>query len=109
MLANKQQGGARIVVIDPRRTDTAGDADLFLGIAPGTDTALFSGLLVHLAEIGALDRTYIDAHTTGFAEALARAKEIAPDAAATAAATGLDEGDVARFFQLFRANEKAVT
>ena len=63
----------------------------------------------HLAEIGALDQAYIDAHTTGFADALARAREIAPDAAATAAATGLDEGDVARFFQLFRANEKAVT
>ena len=44
MLANKQQRGARIVVIDPRRTDTAGDADLFLGLKPGTDTALFSGL-----------------------------------------------------------------
>ena len=52
---------------------------------------------------GALDRGYIDAHTTGFAEALARAREIAPDVAATAAATGLDEGDVARFFDLFRA------
>jgi len=45
MLANKQGRGARIVVIDPRRTDTAGDADLFLGLKPGTDTALFSGLL----------------------------------------------------------------
>ena len=56
--------------------------------------------------IGALDRAYIDAHTTGFAAALARAREIAPDAAATAAATGLDEGDVARFFELFRANAK---
>ena len=32
MLANKQKRGARIVVIDPRRTDTAGDADLFLGL-----------------------------------------------------------------------------
>ena len=109
MTKNRRERGAKIVVIDPRRTATGDEADLFLGIAPGTDTALFSGLLVHLAEIGALDRTYIDAHTTGFAEALARAKEIAPDAAATAAATGLDEGDVARFFQLFRAIEKAVT
>src|SRR6201992_1589133 len=56
MLANKQKRGARIVVIDPRRTDTTGDADLFLGVKPGTDSALFSGLLVHLAETGALDQ-----------------------------------------------------
>ena len=55
MLANKQERGARIVVIDPRRTETAGEADLFLGLKPGTDTALFSGLLVHLADNGALD------------------------------------------------------
>src|SRR5712672_2445720 len=60
MLANKQARGARIVVIDPRRTDTVGEDDLFLGLKPGTDTALFSGLLVHLADNGALDHGYID-------------------------------------------------
>ena len=76
MLVNKQQRGARIVVIDPRRTETAGDADLFLGLKPGTDTALFSGLLVYLADNGALDRDYIDAHTSGFDEALARARSM---------------------------------
>src|SRR6202171_3886026 len=70
MLANKQKRGARIVVIDPLRTDTAGDADLFLGLKPGTDTALFSGLLVHLADTGALDRAYIDSHTSGFEDIL---------------------------------------
>src|SRR5262249_8115366 len=40
MLRNKAERGARIVVIDPRRTVTAEEADLFLPIAPGTDTAL---------------------------------------------------------------------
>src|SRR6201999_397273 len=101
MLANKQKRGARIVVIDPRRTDTAGDADLFLGLKPGTDTALFSGLLVHLADSGALDRGYIASHTSGFADALARARGIAGSAAATALATGLAERDVTEFFQMF--------
>ena len=108
MTKNRRERGAKIVTIDPRRTPTGGEADLFLAIQPGTDTALFSGLLVHLADVGALDQTYIGTHTTGFADALARAKTIAPDAAATAAATGLDEGDVARFFHLFRAHEKSV-
>ena len=68
MVRNKAERGARIVVIDPRRTATADDADLFLPIAPGTDTALFCGLLVHLADSGALDANYIDDHTTGFAD-----------------------------------------
>src|SRR5207253_8067862 len=83
MLANKQQRGARMVVIDPRRTDTAGDADLFLGLKPGTDTALFAGLLVHLADTGMLDHTYIAEHTSGFVEALARARSIAGRVTAT--------------------------
>src|SRR6478752_6482112 len=106
MLANKETRGARMVVIDPRRTDTAEDAELFLGVRPGTDTALFSGLLVHLADNGALDRDYIEQHTSGFDEALARARSIAGGVAATALATGLSEADVATFFKMFRETER---
>jgi len=109
MVANKRERGARLVVIDPRRTATAQEADLFLPIAPGTDTALFSGLLAHLADVGALDHAYIEAHTTGFAEAVARARAIAPDAAATAQATGLDRADVISFFGWFRSTPRTVT
>src|SRR3982075_1615060 len=109
MLANKQQRGARMVVIDPRRTDTAGDAYLFLGLKPGTDTALFSGLLVHLADTGALDQDYIERHTSGFAEALTRARNIAGSVGATALATGLTEADVAGFFQMFANTPRVVT
>jgi len=109
MLANKQKRGARMVVIDPRRTDSAGEADLFLGVKPGADTALFSGLLAHLADNGALDKGYIESHTSGFDEALARARQIAGSAAATALATGLTEADVAAFFQMFRSTERVVT
>src|SRR6201996_5517061 len=109
MLANKQQRGARMVVIDPRRTDTVGDGDLFLGLKPGTDTALFCGLLVYLADNGALDQDYIDRHTSGFGVALARARGMAGSVAATALATGLAERDVAEFFQLFRDTPRVVT
>ncbi|WP_454630550.1 nitrate reductase [Bradyrhizobium cenepequi] len=109
MLANKQQRGARIVVIDPRRTDTSGDADLFLGLKPGTDTALFCGLLVHLADAGALDHNYIDLYTAGFDETLARARGMAGSVGATALATGLSEQDVATFFKMFANTPRVVT
>ena len=109
MIANKRERGAKLVVIDPRRTVTAEEADLFLPIAPGMDTGLFSGLLVHLADKFALDFAYIDTHTSGFENALARAREIAPDLAATAQLTGLEREDVARFFELFRINPRVVT
>jgi len=109
MMRNKAERGASIAVIDPRRTATAADADLFLPVAPGMDTALFAGLLVHLADHGALDRDYLQAHTTGFHAAVARAREIAPDVEATARATRLDPPLVRRFFDLFRTTPRAVT
>jgi assimilatory nitrate reductase catalytic subunit len=109
MLKNKQERGARIVVIDPRRTSTSEDADLFLGLKPGTDTALFCGLLVHLVDSGALDRDYIGRHTAGFDDALARARAIAGSVASTAFATGLAEHDVAAFFAMFRTTPRVVT
>jgi len=109
MLANKQTRGARFVVIDPRRTDTSSEADLFLGVRAGTDTALFAGLLVHLADTGALDQDYIDNYTSGFDAALARARSLAGSGAATALATGLSEADVVAFFKLFRDTPRVVT
>jgi assimilatory nitrate reductase catalytic subunit len=109
MLVNKQSRGARIVVIDPRRTDTVGEDDLFLGLKPGTDTALFSGLLVHLADHRALDRDYIERHTAGFDDAITRARSLAGSTAATALATGLSEQDVATFFQMFASTPRVVT
>src|SRR6201992_1240022 len=98
MLASRQKRGARMVVIDPRRTDTAEEAELFLGLKPGSDAALFSGLLVHLADNAALDRDYIENHTSGFEDSLLLARQIAGSVAATALATGLSEADVATFF-----------
>ncbi|MBX9710827.1 MAG: molybdopterin-dependent oxidoreductase [Xanthobacteraceae bacterium] len=109
MLANKQERGARIVVIDPRQTETSGDADLFLGLKPGTDTAMFSGLLAYLADKNALDRDYIENHTSGFDAALLRARQIAGGITATALATGLRESDVAAFFKMFLDTPKVVT
>jgi len=109
MVKNRRERGAKIVVIDPRRTATAEDGDLFLPLAPGMDTALFCGLLVHLADTFALDYDYIDAHTAGFENALARARELAPDLTTTARITRLPRADVARFFALFRDTPNAVT
>jgi assimilatory nitrate reductase catalytic subunit len=109
MVTNRRARGAKLVVIDPRRTPTADEADLFLPLAPGTDTALFCGLLAHLADTDALDRLYVDAHTTGFENALAQARAIAPDPASTAEAMGVGVEQVEAFFTLFRATERVVT
>ena len=60
--------GAELIVIDPRRTATAEQAQLHLQPAPGTDLALANGLLHIAIEQGYLDHDYIEAHTNGFDE-----------------------------------------
>ncbi len=109
MLRNKETRGAKIVVIDPRQTSTTDDADLILQIAPGTDSFLFSGLLVHLAATNCVDRTYVSTSTAGYAEALARARHIAPDADAVAHHCGIPVAQVQTFFDWFCRTERTVT
>eukprot|EP01037_Dinobryon_pediforme_P001954 gene1954-1987_t len=94
LAARDLRPGMRIVVVDPRRTATCEGADLHLPLAPGTDVALFSGLL---AQVG------------GDGEAVALARTQTPDVAATAAACGLREQDVATFFGWFAQTSKVVT
>src|SRR3546814_13352789 len=60
-----------IVVVDPRRTMTAEAADLHLALKPGTDVALFNGLLAHLAASQASHGAFLAQHTAGLAAALA--------------------------------------
>ena len=64
--ARTQNPHLKIIVADPRRTDTASSADLHLPLQPGTDVALFHGLLHIMLREGWLDTAYIHAHTEGF-------------------------------------------
>ncbi|CAM5775289.1 nitrate reductase [Labrys miyagiensis] len=105
----KAKHGTRIVTIDPRRTVTADSADLHLPIAPGMDSVLFARLLVEIAERKELDHDYVGRNTTGFDEALANARDIAPDRAVTAARCGLDATDLATFLDWWLATPKTVT
>src|SRR5690606_12532115 len=59
--------GAKLIVVDPRRTATAEKADLFLQIQPGTDLALLNGLLHLLLKNGHTDEAFIAEFTEGWA------------------------------------------
>lgn len=109
IMRNKEERGAKLVVIDTRRTVTAESADLFLQIAPGADQALFCSLLVYLDKFGALDADYIRHYTAGFDSALSAARNIAPSIEATAMSTRLREVDIAAFFELFASTPRTVT
>jgi assimilatory nitrate reductase catalytic subunit len=84
----------KVIVVDPRRTDTCDLADLHLAIAPGTDVALFHGLLHLLLVNGNYDFTYIEAHTEGFDALRELAAEYPPSEVARLC--GIDEADLRR-------------
>lgn len=101
--------GRRVVVIDPRRTATSELSDLHLSLRPGSDTVLFNGLLVWLADCGGIDRGYVASHCNGFDEALAAARHAAPDVASVARQCDLAETEVETFYRWFQQTPRTVT
>ncbi|MER6201576.1 molybdopterin oxidoreductase family protein [Streptomyces sp. NPDC001586] len=72
-LTELKANGGTLIVIDPRRTRTADQADLHLAPRPGTDLALALGLLHLVVAQGRTDEEFIAARTTGWEEARAAA------------------------------------
>ncbi|OBA61959.1 reductase [Mycobacterium sp. 1100029.7] len=67
-MMERVKAGAKLIVVDPRRTATADKADLFLQIASGTDLALLNGLLQLIVENGHTDPEFIAEFTDGWDE-----------------------------------------
>ncbi|MGI9216807.1 MAG: molybdopterin oxidoreductase family protein, partial [Hydrogenophaga sp.] len=80
--ARRKNPAMKVIVADPRRTDTAELADLYLPLLPGTDVMLFHGLLHVMLWEGWTDNGYIAAHTKGFDELKALVREATPDVVA---------------------------
>ena len=109
MQANRAQRGAKLIVIDPRRTPSADEADLFLPIAPGMDTVLFAWLLQEIVARGALDARFVEQHTSGFEAALKTARDIAPDLASVAAYCRLEPALINAFCDMWISTQRVVT
>lgn len=90
--AKKNNPNLKIVVVDPRRTDTAQAADLHLAILPGTDVALYNGMLHILLWEGLLDMAFINAHTNGFDALKDTVREYTPKMVADIC--GIKEADI---------------
>ncbi|HET7343178.1 MAG TPA: molybdopterin-dependent oxidoreductase [Methylomirabilota bacterium] len=95
ILNRVRRAGGKVVIVDPRRTKIAEQADLHLALRPGTDVVLAWALAAELERRGALDRAFIERHVAGFEEYMALAR---PWTLGRAAETcGLDESAIARF------------
>jgi assimilatory nitrate reductase catalytic subunit len=77
--ARRANPALKIIVADPRRTDTADIADLYLPILPGTDVMLFNGMLHIMLWEGWLDDAFVASHTTGFDALKATVRDCTPD------------------------------
>ncbi|THF61795.1 reductase [Pseudothauera nasutitermitis] len=91
-MMDRVKAGARLIVVDPRRSATADKADLFLQIKPGTDLALLNGLLHLLHANGHTDADFIARYTEGWEAMPAFLADYAPDR--VSALTGLPEGQI---------------
>ena len=77
--ARKANPSLKLIVTDPRRTDSADVADLYLPIQPGTDVMLFNGMLHIMLWEGWVDQTFIAAHTSGFEALKALVRDCTPN------------------------------
>ena len=89
--AKHKNPAMKIIVADPRRTDTAELADLYLPLLPGTDVMLFHGLLHIMLWEGWIDSDYIAAHTSGFEALKALVRDCTPDRVAQTCGLGKDD------------------
>ena len=83
-----------IIVIDPRKTETAMAATLHLPIRPKSDLSLFYGIAHLLAREGWIDRDFIEAHTARFEQFREHVSAFTPQRVAEA--TGIDEATLYR-------------
>jgi assimilatory nitrate reductase catalytic subunit len=100
----REKRGTKLIVIDPRKTETAERADLHLAIAPDTDVALFNGLLREMKDRWLLRGSYLANHVSvpeGFWTALGAADVVST--------CDISEDDLQRFYDLFIAYPRTVT
>src|SRR5262252_4877180 len=91
-IAEARRNGAKLVVIDPYKTRTAGCADWYLPINPGTDAALALGMMHVILEEGLHDLEYLSKYTLGFDQLREKVKEYPPERVAQW--TGISDDDI---------------
>ena len=90
-LRDKQKAGLKLIVADPRESDVASLADIYLQVKPGEDPALLAGMLNVILAEGLYDRNFVSAHVDGLAELADAVAAFTPEVAATRAGVDPDQ------------------
>lgn len=101
----QQKARPKFIVIDPRRTELAENADIWLQIRPGTDTALLMAWLNVIIEEGLYDKAFVDQWTFGFEQLKQRAAEYPPEKVAEI--TWIPADKIRESARLYAANKPA--
>ena len=99
VIEERRRAGAKLIVVDPRRTPIATRADLHLAVRPGTDGVLAMAIAALLQRDGHLDREFIDRWVDGADEYLAACQQWTP--ARAAEICGIDVADIERFAEMY--------
>ena len=101
-----QKRGARLVVIDPRRTQLANSADLHLAVRPGTDVVVALAIHRYLFANRHADEAFLRKHTIGWEQLRDRAEPWTIERAADTA--GIDAAALERFASLYATSSPAL-
>ncbi|WP_428776035.1 molybdopterin-dependent oxidoreductase, partial [Vibrio sp.] len=107
--ARERNPKLKLVVIDPRRTVTAEQADLHIQLPNDADVALFNGLMHYCLSHNAHDKTYIDQHTEGFTELQQAVLQAQYGLESLSHQFGIECSTLRTFFQWFAHSDSAVT
>src|SRR5262247_4452934 len=91
--------GARLVVVDPKRTKIGEQSDLHLAPRPGTDVVLAWAIAAELERLGAIDRDFVAAHVQGFEAFMAEARSMSLGEAARTC--GVPEGQICQLAEWY--------
>lgn len=105
--AKQTNPAMKIVFIDPRKTVSCEIADLHLPLKPGTDVALFNGLIKFLSQNDGLNTEYIEQHTNGFDALLSETSDW--DIDKVSQYCDLDLDNLEDFYQLYKQSKKVIT
>ncbi|BFT29143.1 nitrate reductase [Alteromonas sp. D210916BOD_24] len=105
--AKRRNPQMKVVVIDPRKTETCTIADMHLAIKPGTDVALFNGLIDYAQRNGRIDKDKVAAFTEGLDATLKTASHM--DTAQVALCCDMAREKIEAFYSLFCRSPRVVT
>ncbi|WP_082337078.1 molybdopterin-containing oxidoreductase family protein [Porphyrobacter sp. AAP60] len=103
-IRDQKAKGLKLIVADPRESDVARLADIYLPVKPGEDPAMLAGMLNVIISEGLYDRNFVAAHVDGFDELAAAVKAFPPEVAATRA--GLDTDQLVAAARMFAGGSK---